>query len=492
MGKRLPTSSFTPEDRQRYRAKVRRCLSVLERMLAEGRFDADRRTMGIELELNLADADENLANVNDEVLSRIASSDFQTELGQFNLEVNIAPHKLTGMVFSELEEELRTSLAYANRQSNEIGAHIAMIGIMPTFSERDVALCAFSDNPRYRALNEQIIQARGENLAVAIDGVEHLAVETSSIIFEAAGTSVQFHLQVSPESFPLVWNAAQALAGIQLALGANSPFFLGRELWRETRGILFEQATDTRSEELVAQGVRPRVFFGEGWISSAVELFHENVRFFNGLLPLCTDEDPVDELKRGAIPHLTELRLHNGTIWRWNRPVYDVQRGRPQLRLENRVLPAGPTVADMLANAAFFYGTLRALIEQERPVWRRMTFSAARENFYAGARHGIEARQFWPGMGTVSATDLVLRRMLPLAYDGLDLWKIEPADRDRFLGIIEQRCVERRNGASWQAAAFHYFSDMRGLDRTWALTEMTRRYVDHMRTGEPVHTWPVP
>jgi hypothetical protein len=492
MGDRLPTSAFTSQDRQRYRYKVRRCLGVLERMLAEGRFETGRKTMGIELELVLADQDENLANVNSEVLTRIASTDFQTELGQFNLEVNIAPHTLGGVVFSELEEELTTSIGYADHKAQEVGAHVAIIGIMPTFGDHDVALCALSNNPRYAALNEQIVLARGEDLAVAIDGVEHLACETSSIIFEAAGTSIQFHLQVSPDGFPMAWNAAQAIAGVQLALGANSPFFLGRELWRETRAILFEQATDTRSEELVAQGVRPRVFFGERWINSPVELIHENVRYFSALLPYCDDEDPVEVLENGEIPHLSELRLHNGTVWRWNRPVYDVQRGKPHLRIENRVLPAGPTVADMLANAALYYGLVRVLSEQERPIWRRMTFSAARENFYAGARYGIDAKQFWPGLGTVAVSDLVLRRLLPLAYDGLDLWKIEPAERDRLLGIIEQRCLRRTNGADWQARAFHRLYDERGYDRLTALRELTRRYMECMRTGEPVHTWPLP
>jgi gamma-glutamyl:cysteine ligase YbdK (ATP-grasp superfamily) len=492
MGDRVPTSFFTAQDRQRYRHKVRRCLDVLERMLAEGRYETGRKTMGIELELVLADQDENLANVNSEVLSRLASTDFQTELGQFNLEVNIAPHNMAGSVFTELEEELDTSIGFADRKAREVGAHVAVIGIMPTFGDRDVALSAFSNNPRFIALNEQIILARGENLAVAIDGVEHLACETNSIIFEAAGTSIQFHLQLSPDTFAAAWNAAQTVAGVQLALGANSPFFLGRELWRETRAILFEQATDTRSEELVAQGVRPRVFFGERWINSPVELIHENVRYFSALLPYCDDEDPVEVLERGEIPHLTELRLHNGTVWRWNRPVYDVQRGKPHLRIENRVLPAGPTVADMLANAALYYGLVRSLCDQERPIWRRMTFSAARENFYAGARYGIDAKQFWPGLGNVAVTDLMLRRLLPLAYDGLDLWKVEPADRDRLLGIIEQRCLRRTNGADWQAKAFHRFQDHHRYDRARALCEVTKLYVEWMRTGEPVHTWPLP
>jgi hypothetical protein len=322
--------------------------------------------------------------------------------------------------------------------------------------------------------------------------VERLSTDATSILPESACTSVQFHLQVSPDSFPAMWNAAQALSAVQVALGANSPFLFGRELWRETRPVLFEQATDTRTEELVAQGVRPRVWFGERWISSPMDLFEENVRYFTALLPVCEDEDPVEMLDRGDIPHLLELRLHNGTIYRWNRPVYDVARGKPHLRVENRVLPAGPTVIDVLANAAFYYGAVRALAEQQPPVWASMPFAAAEENFHTAARHGIDAELYWPGMGTVPATELVLRRLLPLAQRGLDLWRIEPGERDRFLKIIEQRCVRRTNGASWQSAAYHYFADEKGLDRFAALEAMTLRYAEYMRGGEPVHTWPVP
>jgi hypothetical protein len=287
------------------------------------------------------------------------------------------------------------------------------------------------------------------------------------------------------------WNAAQAIAGIQIALAANSPFFFGRELWRETRITLFEQATDTRSEELRAQGVRPRVWFGERWITSIFDLFEENVRYFSALLPVCEDEDPVAALERGDVPRLQELRLHNGTIYRWNRPIYDVVRGRPHVRVENRVLPAGPTVADVLANAAFYYGLVRVLVEEDRPVWSQMSFSAAEENFHAGAREGIDARVYWPRVGEVPVTELVLRRLLPMAYDGLDRWGIAPADRDRLLGIVEQRCLTGRNGASWQAETFHHLYDDRKLERADALREMTVRYRDLMHSNEPVHDWPV-
>ena len=279
---------------------------------------------------------------------------------------------------------------------------------------------------------------------------------------------------------------------MQLALGANSPFLFGKELWRETRVALFEQATDTRPEELKAQGVRPRVWFGERWITSIFDQFEENVRYFPALLPVCDDEDPVEVLDRGDTPRLAELRMHNGTIYRWNRPVYDVYRGRPHLRVENRVLPAGPTVVDILANGAFYYGLLRTLVEQDRPVWSQMSFSAAQDNFETGARRGIDAQLYWPGLGEVPATELVLRRLLPLAHEGLAEWGVDTAISDRLLGIIEKRCTTLQNGAEWQVRTFHRIDEHKQpLDRRDALREMLRRYVDLMHTNEPVHTWPV-
>ena len=258
----------------------------------------------------------------------------------------------------------------------------------------------------------------------------------------------------------------------------------------ETRIALFEQATDTRPEELKAQGVRPRVWFGERWITSIFDLFEENVRYFPALLPVCDQEDPQEVLQRGGIPKLQELRLHNGTIYRWNRPVYDTVRGRPHLRVENRVLPAGPTVVDILANAAFYYGLIRVLAEDERPIWSQMSFSAAEENFHAAARGGIEALIYWPGVGAAPAAELVLRRLIPIAYEGLDRWGIEPADRDRLLGIIERRCVTLRNGASWQSEMFRRLYEDRRLGRPEALRRMTLAYREHMHTNEPVHAWP--
>src|SRR5215218_2813975 len=491
MGQRIDARVFSREDRQRYRDKLKRNLDVFARMLSEAQFEHEPRSIGLEIELNLIDDTGDPAPVNADVLERIADNAFDMETAQFNLELNIPPQLLEGRVFDVLEQQLRDSLNKADEKAREASAHTMIIGILPTLAEEHVHIRSFSANPRYALLNEQIFAARGEDLHLSIAGVERLSTYADSAAPEAACTSVQLHQLVDLEDFARYWNAAQAIAGVEVAVGANSPFFFGRELWRETRIGLFEQATDTRPEELKAQGVRPRVWFGERWITSIFDLFEENVRYFPALLPVCEDEDPERTLEGGGVPQLGELRLHNGTVYRWNRPIYDVVRGQPHLRVENRVLPAGPTVVDTLANAAFYYGLVRVLSEDERPIWSRMSFSAAEENFHAGARDGIDARIYWPGLGEVPAAELVVRRLLPLAYDGLTRLELDAADRDRLLGIIEARCTTHRNGATWQAATFHTLYDERRLERHEALREMTVRYREHMHGNEPVHTWPV-
>ena len=490
MGEKVVATEFSREDRQRYRDKVKRSLDVFARMLAESRFDAEHRSIGLEIELNLTDDRGEPAMKNAAALEAIADEDFQTELGQFNVEINIPPRLLSEGIATDLEDDVRRDLNHAEERARTVGAHMVMIGILPTLAERHLTADAFSANPRYELLNQQIFAARGEDLHISIAGVERLSTYADTIAPEAACTSVQLHQQIHPNAFARHWNAAQCLAGIQLAVGANSPFFFGKELWRETRIALFEQATDTRPEELKAQGVRPRVWFGERWITSIFDLFEENVRYFPALLPVCEEEDPVVSYERGDIPSLPELRLHNGTVYRWNRPVYDNVRGRPHLRVENRVLPAGPTVVDILANAAFYYGLSRSLVDEERPVWSRMSFSAAEENFHRGARDGIEASVYWPGVGEAPAAELVLRRLLPLAHEGLERFGMRTEDRERLLNIVERRCVTLQNGASWQAAAFHRLYER--LDREAALREMTVRYREHMHDNVPVHEWPLP
>jgi hypothetical protein len=491
MGKDVAPGTFSRADRVRYRQKVRRCLDVFALMLNDFTFDADRPTTGLEIELNLMDSAAQPAMRNAEILADLADPTFQTELGQFNLEINVRPRLIAADGFDDYENDIRDSLAHADERADKYDASIVLIGIMPTLTQAHTILDNLSANPRFRLLNEQMVNARGEDFFLDIRGAERLQSATDSIAPESACTSVQFHLQVSPEKFADYWNAAQAVAGIQVAAGANSPYLFGRQLWAETRIALFEQATDTRPDELKAQGVRPRVWFGERWITSIFDLFEENVRYFPPLLPICEDEDPVEVLEAGGVPRLGELRLHNGTIYRWNRPVYDIMNGRPHLRVENRVLPSGPTVLDMLANAAFYFGLVRQLADADRPIWTQLPFTVAEENFHAAARDGIDASVWWPRLGEVRFTDLVLEKLLPSAYEGLDRFGVDPAIRDRLLGVIEGRCTSRQNGAVWQVATVQELESRHGLDRLSATCEMLQRYRERMQSGEPVHEWPV-
>jgi len=495
MGRDVEYTQFTRADRTRYRLKVQQGLDALARMLTESRFDAENPQVGLEIELNLVDCDNEPAMRNAEVLDVIADSNFQTELGRFNIEINVPPRRLAGGGLTSFEDSVRAALNDAAAKAETVDTHLAMIGILPTLRPEHVREDAVSANPRYALLEQQIFAARGEDLEISIDGVERLEMTSDTIMPEAACTSTQVHLQVSPDEFASYWNAAQAIAGIQLAVGANSPFLFGRQLVSESRIPLFEQSTDTRSEDLKAQGVRPRVWFGERWITSIFDLFEENSRYFNALLPIVSDDDPIAVLDAGGVPTLDDMRLHNGTVYRWNRPVYDVAASpsgdrQPHLRVENRVLPAGPTVVDTMANTAFFAGLVRDLAQADRPIWSQMSFQAAEENFAAGVRDGIGASVYWPRIGQVSAAELVVRKLLPLAADGLRDWGVDSAEIDRLLGVIEQRCIHATNGSTWQTAEV-VAREAAGATRDQALHGMLGAYLDRMHSNEPVHTWSV-
>ena len=488
MGRDIQAIKISGEDRRRYREKVRRSLDVFARMLRERLFEEDPSTVGQEIELNLVDEHGMPSMGNAAALDAIASPAWATEVGQFNLEINVPPRTLDGDALATLETELRSDLNNADTRARTVGSRLVMVGILPTLDEHHVDEESMSANERYKVLNEQIFAARGEDMRIEIDGVEQLLTHSDSITPESACTSVQLHIQVSPDDFADYWNAAQSIAGVQVALAANSPYLFGKQLWHETRITLFEQATDTRADELKEQGVRPRVWFGERWITSVFDLFEENLRYFPALLPICEEEDPLAVLDAGTIPELAEMALHNGTIYRWNRPVYGIVAGRPHLRVENRVLPAGPTIADVIANAAFYYGLVRILAEADRPIWTQLSFATAAENLHEAARYGLDAHVYWPGVGDTPVSELILRRLLPLAREGLARWRVDEGVSSRLLGIIEQRCLTGQNGSAWQIAAVNKLTQG-GLDRREALRQMTQSYIDHMHSNEPVHTW---
>ena len=488
MGEEVDAQEFTRADRTKHREKVHRCLDVFARMLSEAAFDTDDPMTGLEVELNLVDEAGDPALKNAEVLEAIADPDFQTELGQFNIEINVPPAKLRERGLEDFEDNLRRSL---NAAESRASAARRAPG-----DDRDPADAGRGAHERRQPERQPPLQAAERADPGRARGGHHdrdrraerLRCTADSIVPEAACTSMQLHVQTSPDQFASYWNASQAIASVQLAVGANSPYLLGKQLWRETRIPLFEQATDTRSEELKAQGVRPRVWFGERWITTVFDLFEENVRYFPALLPITQAEDPLQVLEAGGTPNLSELRLHNGTIYRWNRPIYDINDGVPHLRVENRLLAAGPTVVDMMANSAFYFGLVRSLAESERPLWSQMSFSAAEENFHVAAQQGIDAQVYWPGVGQVRATELVLRRLLPLAHEGLKSWGVDTTTSERLLGVIEQRCLRGTNGAEWFV---HRMGDheQKGAERFDALRATLLEYRERMHSNEPVHTW---
>ncbi|WP_026923573.1 glutamate--cysteine ligase [Glycomyces arizonensis] len=498
MGDEVSGSALAHWNQSAYRAKLQAGREALAQLLADRRLDRGRPLTGIELELDLLERSGDPAFANEAVLQYLHTTvdeealySAQHELGAFNIELNLPPRMLDGAGVSWYESDLAVILSEVREAADKAGVHCCPIGTMPTLFTGHMRIDSLSSAKRYRVLNDGIMAARGEDVHIDITGAESVDFSCPNIAPESANTSVQFHLQVDPDGFHRYWNTAQALAGIQVALGANSPYLFGRQLWAETRIVLFEQGTDTRRADERAAGAMPRAWFGERWIDSALDLFDENYRHFAPLLPLCGNEDPLAVVADGGVPSLQELRFHNGTIYRWNRPVYDIRAGRPHLRVENRVLPAGPTPVDICANMALFYGLTVYFAERDEQLSDGLDFADATANFHAAARHGIQADQVWPGRGRVPARTLVLEELLPLAAEGLASLGVVRGDAERFLGVIEQRCRRGVNGASWQVARVQVAEHRQRLERGDALRAMVLDYAAQSADGRPVHEWEV-
>jgi Glutamate-cysteine ligase family 2(GCS2) len=491
MGERVEPSALVVDHDHEVQRRLERSVAALRRMVDGGWFGGHEDTIGMEVEFDLVDPLGRPRPINDAVLARLSRADMQHELGQFNIELNLAPRRLRGRVLRESESELSDVLDRCRAGIEGLGVGLVAVGMLPTLSAEQLTVERISHNPRYELLSRRMRAARHRPFSVRIaDGCEPVEFTADSVAPDAAATSLQLHLRVPPERFAAYYNAAQAIAGAQVAVAANGPYLLGHQAWQETRITLLEQLLDTRRPREVRAGAPARVRLGDRWINDPVELFDEVVRVFPPLFPTLDAEDPDAALDTGCVPGLRELRLHNGTVWLWNRPVYDVQAGCPQLRIENRVLPSGPTAVDMVANAAFYYGLLRAIVDSDPARWRQAPFATAERNLHRAARDGLAARLCWRGADH-PIDQLTSEVLLPAAAAGLDAWGVDADDRDRYLGVIEARVRCGRTGAAWQTEAVRYLEE-HGLERIAALHEMTRRYVEHAHTGAPVHEWPVP
>jgi len=466
---------------------------ALEYMIAQGRFETGTRRIGAEQELFLVDDRWQPAPIVNEVLEQADDERLVTELARFNLEFNMDPSPFGGTSLREMEEELSGTLDYACETVRSVGGDIVLAGILPTVHLSDLALDNMTPSPRYYALNDALMNLRGGPAQFQIRGVDELFVKHDSIMLEGVNTSFQTHFQVAPDEFARFYNIAQVVAAPCLAAATNSPLLFGKRLWRETRIALFQQAVDTRSSNLYLREMSPRVHFGTGWVEESVmEIFKEDISRFHVILTTELNEDPFEVLQKGGVPDLQALQLHNGTVYRWNRPCYGMTDGEPHLRIENRILPSGPTPADEVANAALWFGLVSGLAERYDDIREVITFPRVKSNFVAAAREGLASQFAWlEGQRQVPAHELILDDLLPMAEDGLRASGVDEADVDRYLGIIYERVKTGQTGSQWQLDSLDAMKEKSGGKRAERLTALVAAMVDRQTGGDPVHEWPL-
>jgi CBS domain-containing protein len=488
MGKFEVTPQTSPEQLRLFTRRVLRDIRALEQMIERGLIETGIRRIGAEQEMFLTDRSGRPAPVAMEVLEAIDDKRFSTELGRFNLEANIAPLELGGDCLSRLEQALAEVVSTTRAAADRFDADVVLTGILPTLRLSDLDLENMAPVPRYVALNQAFRLARGGDFELRVRGTDELAIKHDNVMLEACNASCQVHLQVSPQEFARFYNIAQVVTGPIMAAAANSPLLFGKRLWKETRIAVFEQSLDTRLLGHHIQERSARVSFGECWVrESVLEIYREQVARFRVFLTTEVDEDPLEILAAGGVPRLHALNLHNGTVYRWNRPCYGVRGGKAHLRIENRVLPAGPTVPDETANAALWIGMVCGLAVTCEDITERIAFHEARGNFVAAARHGLDTRLHWLDGSLKPADELIRGELLPLADRGLREAGLDKDDVDRYLGIIERRITTRNTGAAWQLRSLAHLGGRN--DGYQKLRTLVTAMSDYQKRNIPVGEW---
>lgn len=476
------------EQRQAFMKALLAEVGALEKMLEKGLIESGVRRIGAEQEMFLVDKARKPALKALDILDVIDDERFTHELGLFNLEANLSPQKLEGKCLSLMEAELQDIYLRARQAAAQFDCDIALVGILPTLTRDHLGLDSMVPTARYHALNDAICALRGKDFEFTINGIDQLSVKHDNVMLEACNTSFQIHFQVSPENFARNYNIAQTVTAPLLAAAVNSPILLGKRLWHETRIAVFEYSIDTRSRTHQERGLKPRVHFGDRWLEESVtEIFKEDIARFRAVLTTETEEDPLGMIERGVMPTLNALRLHNGTVYRWNRPCYGVHNNVPHLRIENRVIPSGPTVLDEVANAAFFFGMMLGLIEEVDDIRKHLSFADVKSNFLAAARDGIRAQMNWFDDSHLPAKQLVLEQLLPLAREGLQEAGLDQDDIDRYLGVLRDRVVSRRTGARWALESLETMGDTGTSDQR--LRCIVSSLVKQQSTGKPISEW---
>ncbi len=496
MGEQRVSLVQDKEQMQKFVMSLLKDVKALEYMLDNDWFESGQTFIGAEQEMVLIDNQTMKPSpIAVEVLEKLKGHDWvETELARFNLETNLEPRRLSGSCFEEMENEINSNLNIIQKTLDDFDASLLLTGILPTFRKFDLEMQNLTPKKRYYALMEAINdELLGQAYELRLSGIDELLVSHNSPLMEAMNTSFQVHLQVSPGDFVKLYNISLALAAPVMAIGANSPIVFGKRLWHETRIAIFQQSIDTRTTHDHMRERSPRVSLGNDWLQDSIlEIYREDIARFRVLISSDLEEDALATIKKGEVPKLRALGVHNSTVYRWNRPCYGISdNGKPHLRIENRVLPAGPTVLDEMANTVFWLGCMKGLESEIEDIRENMSFSDVRDNFSKAARSGIDSKFTWFNDEKISACDLVLNKLLPIARKGLINHKVDEADINKYLGVIKERATQHMNGARWMLRAYTKLKEETDPDQ--ALSVLTAAMLKNQNLeNNPGHKWQLP
>lgn len=488
MGEQKLSIAKDPESRKLFLKHLLHDVEAIEQMLRNDQIESGVKRIGAEQEFCLVDKYFKPSMNALEIMEKVGDDHFTPELARYNLEINLDPLEFKGDCFSQMQSQLTNLLNKAEDAANTLGERIILTGILPSIDFRAVQIEYMTPKQRYEALADIISELRGGDFELNITGVDELILKHNNILFEACNTSFQCHYQVEPNDFTDMYNWAQMLSGPVLSVACNSPLLIGKQLWSETRVPLFQQSIDTRGKGYHLREREQRVTFGNRWIRSVADVYKNDIARHTLLFLTDIENDSLETLNNGEIPNLNALQLHNGTIYKWNRPCYGVLNGVPHLRIENRYLPSGPTVQDEIANFAFWVGLMSNLPDKYRNIWEKINFEEVKENFYKAAMWGIQSGMVWDGQ-LLSARRLILEILIPMAREGLEKNGIDQKDIDRNLDIIKARAENYATGSRWIVDSYRKLREhLTREESTVALTAIM-----HYRklTGKPVHEWGV-
>lgn len=477
------------EQLQSFERHILSDIHAMEKMLKDGLFESDVTRIGAEQEFCLVDKYSKPTGKSVEMMEHLDEAFFTTELARFNMEINATPRIFNNTCLSELEKEITDNYNIATLEAEKLGIHTILSGIVPTIRKSDFSMDNLTPYERYHALCDAINMIRGKHFQLKIQGIDELISNHDTPLLEAANTGFQVHLQIKPEEFVDMYNISQAITGPVLSSATFSPFLFGKRLWKETRIALFTQSVDTRVTAEHAREVSPRVTFGDQWIKNSIlDIYKEDLVKYRVLLNAEITENVFETLESGKAPKLMALQVHNGTVYRWNRPCYGISdNGKAHLRIENRVLPAGPTIVDSIANAALWLGLMVGMKNEYGDITKKIEFDDVKANFLQASINGLDTKFNWFGNKRIQASDLLLKELIPLAEEGLKHQNVSKDDISKYTDILKERAESGKTGSVWMLKSFSKL--IKETNKEEVLAAITASTIKNQKTMKPVHEW---